>query len=559
MKKSLFYTLRSKLSRGFYLMGEILYKREDETRVEDKIENESLLQLTRLKTEYFLNISREIRVPLNEIIGTTGLLLDTKISDQQKEYGKTIKSRADSILAIIDDLMDFQRIESEKLQPEIVDFNLYSVVEETLALLGFKSESKNIELVYLSESDLPVFLQGKPEKLRQILLILLENSIKLAKKGEVSLRVEKVSQTKNKVRLKFRIKGSGSKIDNQKNQDQLDHNFSICEKIAEIMGGEFGLETSEFVGTNYWFTAVFGFGQGKNSFLSEIVSESVSSNPRILLVEDNELNRKHLEILLKSWGFDCESAENEKMGMEKFLDSLKSGNPFQLGILDFRMPWMNGEKLLSALRADGRFDDFKIIFMSFPKDRKYFFNLDKKSIAFLPKPVKQGQLYNCILNFSRDNSKEFYLQEPESPLKLSNMLESFAGKQNIDSDKINDLNSEENKDKKMLFDFESLLSKLMGDEKAGKELINIFTDNLQKLVNELEKEINNSDFLRIDQLSHSIKGSAANIGAQKLAEKAGIIEELINSLDLDSIKIAFGDLKKCKKDTQTEISKVIES
>ncbi|MHC9538355.1 MAG: histidine kinase N-terminal 7TM domain-containing protein [Vulcanimicrobiota bacterium] len=316
---------------------EVLRKAKEETEAANRELTEAIIQLkvmakkaeaaNRAKSYFLANMSHEIRTPMNGIVGMADLLLDTELSLPQRGYAEIIKSSSDTLLVIINDILDFSRIEAGKINIENTDFDIRAAIEETADLIALKAQQKGLELICVIKPEVPQYLRGDPNRLRQVFTNLAYNAVKFTHKGEISIEADILSTSDSEVTLRCTFRDTGIGIPAEKMDmlfkpfTQLEYSasagtglgLSISKKLIEMMGGQISVTSNEGSGSTFQFTACFQKLQQKKG----IDRPSIDFTGRhIIIIDDNCTSLEALKLLTASWGFSTVTHRNCEEAIE---------------------------------------------------------------------------------------------------------------------------------------------------------------------------------------------------------------------------------------------------
>jgi len=460
----------------------------------------------------------------------TELLLDTPLNEEQLNMAFNVNNSADSLLTIINDILDHSKIEAGKLSIRNISFNLVSLVEDTFKVVNIKASQKRLNLLTSIDPGIPPVLSGDPVRLRQVLLNLTSNAIKFTEYGQVVLSVFPDSENDSNMTLRFEVADTGIGMSDEEQKKIFKPFFqvngsltrkyggtglglSISKQLVDIMGGRIGMGSREGDGSTFWFTVPFGkcppsfepadaaAQSGKQD--KEAVSTGPGDNGRlILLAEDNPVNRKLTQLQLNKLGYAVNSVTNGQEAVE----AVKEGKPYSLILMDCQMPVMDGLEAARTIRRNrpahgGRIPIIALTAHAMRGDREQC--LAAGMDDYLSKPVKLHQLRQIINRWIPVSETDSYEAPPvgSQTLKLSEndsvdmeVLESLRGLQPGAGDSI------------------------------LKEFIRIYLEDTPSRIEDMRQAVERADPDGLTFAAHSLKSSSANIGARRLSAMAKELE-----------------------------------
>lgn len=491
---------------------------------EDQLRQQIILssEAQKMKEQFLANMSHEIRTPIHGIIGITKIVLQSQLDKDQSHYLNAIRKSADNLLVIINDILDFSKIEAEKMTFESVCFNLFDLINTINELFKARVTDKSVKIIADFDQQLPKLLKGDPVRLSQVINNLMGNAVKFTHKGSVTLKTELININDSKASIRFKVIDSGIGIAEDKLATIFDSfsqagtditrkyggtglGLSIAKKIVELQDGSIRVESKLNHGTTFIFEMPFDLpAPGEVETEAKKVADvhaGFSGKIKILVVEDNDINRLIINKHIKDWGFDHDEACNGLEAIEKL-----SANDYDVILMDIEMPELNGYAATEKIRTEMKGHKSQI------------------AILAMTAHVSASEKEKCIAAGMND-----YVSKPFDPTEVKNKIIELSGKANesVTEQPIEETaNSQSSSQATTKLTSLSFLNEMSGGNADFiKEFLSLFLTNIPVSIDELEEGLKHKDFEKIRQSAHKMKPSLNYVGLKDTYETVATLEK----------------------------------
>ncbi len=499
------------------------------------------LQAAQAKSDFLANMSHEIRTPMNAVIGMAHLALDGAKGHRQRDYLNKILTASESLLVIINDVLDFSKAEAGKLSLETVDFNLAETLNHVASINAIAANVKGLELIFHVPPDFPP-LHGDAMRLGQVLLNLVNNAVKFTERGQVQVDVKVVDQSDVDIELMFRVTdtGIGMTEDQQANLFQvfsqadmsITRNYggtglglAICKQLVELMQGEIGVESKPGEGSCFYCRIRFKLGNADAMTAALERGKPVPadvvralSGARLLLVEDNEINQQVAEGLLARVGVSLQIAHHGKEAVQAI-----QHDAFDGVLMDMQMPVMDGLEATRLIRADAKFSDLPIIAMTanaMPGDREKCIQAGMND--HISKPVDPDRFYATLIRWLR-----------HAQVSAAEHLSPATDDAHVDAPDFIALPG---------IDVADGLQRVAGDQSLYRKMLCKFYDSQADALQGVRATLATDEREQVLQMLHTLKGVAGNIGAHALYDTTTALETNLKATgDIDSVLLSAAE------------------
>ena len=375
---------------------------------------QAALSYAHAKGEFAANVSHELRTPLNGILGMLEILDDTTLSPKQKEYVAVARGSGNALQALIDDILNFSKLDAGKSEVKSESFNLHETLDDIIGVLTTHAVDKDLDIAYVIDHDVPSRVEGESSRIRQLLLNLGGNAVKFTSKGEVAFLIKNVTHNGENLRLRFEVKDTGIGIPKEV-ADEIFEAFkqadasttkqfggtglglAICRQLVETMHGEIGVDSVVGEGSTFWFELPFSQSFSTDEIPSP--TKTTVAGLRVLVVDSSEIVRANLKQTFESWGatITCESYGDDSINLLR--EATRNSKPYDIALIDETISDINGIELILSISKDDKINPLKLVLLSNHKNPAAFIQRFREIDAFIRKPIRQSSLFDCVMEF----------------------------------------------------------------------------------------------------------------------------------------------------------------